>query len=202
MSVVSPSLNWREILALWGTPRPSEAPASVPEPLRAFWEAGGATALSNQNRFQAPEDDDGWTVFYVENQSCCWWAYRTQDQDADPQVYIGDRDHATYTAVGCRLDGFLTSAAFLEAVFGAPAGRAGECHPDRLDELLALERVELAHLGWVAIPTWHYRGSDVIAIADVVHPESAFAFIGARSEEALRDLDHRLSASPDWHPTS
>ena len=80
--------------------------------------------------------------------------------------------------------------------------RKGECHPDRLDELLALERVKLAHLGWVAIPTWHYRGSDVIAIADVVHPESAFAFIGARSEDALRDLDHRLGASPDWHPTS
>jgi hypothetical protein len=79
-----------------------------------------------QNRFQAPVDENGWSVFYVENQHVCTWAYRTDDPDTDPHVYVRVRDRqassSSYVPVGCRLDAFLSAAAVTEAVFGPRSG--------------------------------------------------------------------------------
>jgi hypothetical protein len=66
-------------------------PRDVPSPLADFWVAGGARALSRQNRFQAPVDEDGYGVVYVENQRVCMWAYRTDDAAKDPEVFVRDR---------------------------------------------------------------------------------------------------------------
>ena len=65
---------WRDLLADWCSPRAGDAPAGTPSPLADFLRAGGAAELSNQNRFHAPADKDGWSVFYVENQGVCTWA--------------------------------------------------------------------------------------------------------------------------------
>src|SRR5262245_9556358 len=128
------TVTWRYLLDRWCKPRPAPAPPGLAAPLAAFLAAGGRAAFSNQNTFWPPEIEDGWLVFYVECQGCCKWAYRADDQDADPHVYVREIG-GEYAPVGCRLDAFLSAAALTEAVFGSPSGRSGECDTDRLDDL-------------------------------------------------------------------
>jgi hypothetical protein len=194
---MSATLSWREVLAQWCEPRPAIAPAPAPAPLAAFLGAGGAAALSFQNRFQAPVDEHGWSVFYVENQGVCHWAYRTDDQDADPDVYVCETG-GDHVGVGCRLDAFLSAAAVTEAVMGAEIPRAGEGPADDLDRLLGLERVELPHLGWPLVQARYYNGPDVLAFAHLVTDDWAYVFVGAQSSGAIREIDLRLRSSPDW----
>jgi hypothetical protein len=162
--------------------------------LAAFLGAGGAVALSSQNRFQAPVDERGWSVFYVENQGVCSWAYRTDDQDSDPHVHVCEAG-GDHVGVGCRLDAFLSAAAVTEAVMGADIARAGEGPANELDRLLGLERVELPHLGWPLVEARYYCGPDVLAFAHLVTDDWAYLFVGARSSEALREIDR---SSSDW----
>jgi hypothetical protein len=107
--------TWRDVLAEWCVPRASFAPVEAPAPLAEFLNAGGAAALYNQNRFQAPTDEGRWSVFYVESQHVCKWAYRTGDPDPDPQVHVREDQAETYVPVGCGLDAFLSAAAVVEA---------------------------------------------------------------------------------------
>ena len=190
--------TWRDVLAEWCVPRASFAPVHVPVPLAEFLVAGGAEALSNQNRFKAPVDEDGWSVFYVENQHVCTWAYRTGDPDEDPEVHV--REDGPYAPVGCRLDAFLTAAAVFEAVFGAQVWRSGSCPPSSLDQLLGLAQLPLPDLGWPAVSYAYYRGPGVLAHAHF-DEYVAWVFVGGRQPEALRDVDERLRNSSDWECT-
>jgi hypothetical protein len=185
------------VLAEWCVPRATSDPVRAAAPLAEFLTAGGAAALYNQNRFQAPVDEDGWSVFYVENQHVCTWAYRTDDPDPDPQVHVREDQADAYVPVGCRLDAFLSAAAVVEAVFGAPVWRAGSCPPSRVDELLGLPRLPLPGLGWPEVSYAYHRGPGVIAHTHLGDHE-AWVFVGAREPEALRDMDERLRTSPDW----
>ena len=91
---MSSSLTWRDLLNGWCESTREGKRIAGPRPLAEFWLAGGAAALSRQNRFQVPEDDGGFSVFYVENQRVCMWAYRSDDTSDDPAVYV--REHAAY----------------------------------------------------------------------------------------------------------
>ena len=131
-------LTWRELISEWCDGPRRAAPADVPRSRGDFWVAGGATALSLQNRFQAPADEDGYSVFYVENQHVCAWAYRTGDLSQDPAVYVREpqASNPKWVAVGCRLDAFLTAASVIEIALGAPIGRAAEGPTRHADEVL------------------------------------------------------------------
>ena len=157
--------------------------------------------MSNQNRFQAPVDEGGWSVFYAENQHACTWAYRTGDPDPDPQVHVHEDRADAYVPVGCGLDAFLSAAAVVEAVFGAPVGRAGNCPPASLDELLGLPRLPLPSLGWPAVSHVYHRGPGVLAYSHA-DDHVAWVFVGAREPEALGGIDERLKTSADWEYTA
>ena len=85
---MSSRLTWRDLLSDWCENARRGERIAGPPPLVEFWLAGGAAALSRQNRFQVPEDHGGFSVFYVENQHVCTWAYRTDDASDDPAVYV------------------------------------------------------------------------------------------------------------------
>jgi hypothetical protein len=193
-------VSWREVVNDWCDRSTDAAPDGTPRPLADFWAAGGAAALSRQNRFQSPADEDGYSVFYVENQGVCAWAYRSDDAAPDPEVHVRDchAADAHWAPVGCRLDAFLSAAAVIEIVLGAPFGRAAEGPTDDTDRILGLDRVRLPELGWPpGVRTSYYTGPDLLAFAQAEEGYS-FAFVGARNPDALRDMDQRIDASPSW----
>lgn len=200
---MSTRLTWREVISEWCEEARGAAPTGVPKPLAEFCEAGGAAVLSRQNRFQVPVNEDGWSVFYVENQYVCTWAYRTGDAAEDPEVHVRDHQasNPTYVPVGCRLDAFLSAAAVIELTFAAPFGHGAEGPTRDVNEILGLDRVDLPELGWPAgVTTSYYRGPDLLAFAQDEKGYS-FAFIGARSAEALREIDERIATNSYWDPT-
>jgi hypothetical protein len=194
-------LDWRDVLTNWCTPRETAAPAGVPVAYREFLAAGGRSALSCQNRFVVPQADGDWMIFYVECQAVCRWAYRADDSDPDPQVYIADAGDTTFRPVGLRLDAFLSAAGTQEAVVAAPFGRSGSCHPDDLDPLIGQPRMPVPHLGWPECEVVHYAGPDVLAFAHVVQDDLAFAFIAGRTREALAAFDARSTKTSSWEST-
>ena len=196
--------TWREVISDWCDGGRRAAPAVVPGPLEEFWLAGGAQALSRQNRFQVPADEDGYSVFYVENQHVCEWAYRTGDLSQDPAVFVRELgpSNPEWVAVGCRLDAFLTAASVIEIALGAPIGRGAEGPVRSLDEVLRLDRVQLPELGWPpGVTTSYYAGSDLLAFAHDVGGGHAYAYVGARQPAALHAIEDRVGASPDWELT-
>ncbi len=193
-------LTWRDVVNDWCGAAGGAAPGDAPRPLADFWAAGGAAALSQQNRFHAPADEDGYSVFYVENQHVCTWAYRTDDAARDPEVYVRDCQAANpdWVPVNCRLDAFLSAAAVIEIVLGAPIARAAEGPTRYADQILGLDRLQLPHLGWPpGVTTSYYKGPDLLAFAQD-EEGYAFAFVGARHPDALHELDERIDTSPYW----
>lgn len=189
-------LTWREVLSDWCPGPRRTAPTDVPGTLGEFWVAGGARALSLQNRFQLPADADGYSVFYVENQHVCEWAYRSADVSDDPAVYVREPP-ASWVAVGCRLDAFLTAAAVIEIGLGARFGRSAEGPARELDDVLGLDRVQLPELGWPpGVSTSYYKGPDLLAFAQDIGGGHAYVYIGSRHPAALREIDDRINASP------
>ena len=192
---MSAGFTWREVINDLCEGAHGAAPKGWPKPLGDFWEAGGAAALSRQNQFQAPEGEDGYSVFYVENQDVCRWAYRTGDAAEDPDVQA---PNFGWVPVGCRLSAFLSAAAVTEIALGAPSGRAAEGPTRYADEVIGLDCVQLPELGWPrGVTTSYYKGPDVLAFAQNEDGYS-FAFVGARRVEALREIDERIEASPYW----
>jgi hypothetical protein len=99
---------------------------------------------------------------------------------------------------GSRLDAFLSAAAVIEIVFGAPIGRPAEAPTRDVDEVLGLDRVQLPELGWPrGVTTSYCKGRDLLAFAQD-EEGYAFAFIGARHPDALDKLDERIETSPHW----
>jgi hypothetical protein len=127
-------------------------------------------------------------------------AYRTDDAAKDPEVFVRDRQasNAALVPVGCRLDAFLSAAAVIEIVFGAPIGRAAEGPTRYVDEVLGLDRVQLPEFGWPrGVTTSYFKGPDLLAFAQD-EEGYAFAFIGAMHPDALDELDERIATSPHW----
>ena len=117
-------------------------------------------------------------------------AYRTDDAARDPEVYVRDCQAANpdWVPVNCRLDAFLSAAAVIEIVLGAPIARAAEGPTRYADLILGLDRVQLPHLGWPrGVATSYYKGRDLLAFA---HDQEGydFAFVGARHPDALHEL--------------
>ena len=181
-------MHWRDVLAGWSSPSAAVAPRGVPTVLAEFFAAGGRR-VSSQNTFRDPLDDAGWQVFYIEAQGVCRWAYRSDEPD--PEIHI--REDGPYRRIGCRMDDFLSAAALLEAVMGAPAWRAAEGPEEEADALVALPRLDLPHLGWPEGPVTYYGAADVLAYA-----QSGFVFIGAHVDAALRHIDARIEHDPRW----
>lgn len=178
----------RDILADWSSPSDAVAPPDVPTVLAEFFAAGGRR-ISSQNTFRDPLDDAGWQVFYIEAQGVCRWAYR--GDEPDPEINV--REDGPYRPIGCRLDAFLSAAALLEAVMGAPAWRAAEGPESATDFLVALPQLDLPHLGWPKGPITYYGDGGVLA-----HAQAGFVFIGAHDDAALQNIDARIKHDPRW----
>ena len=89
--------------------------------------------MNAQDRFVAPESLDvtgGYMVFRIENQGCASWSVRTNDDSADPMVWIKIGD-SEWRAAGDPVSSFVVHAALSEGVLAprhaanAPIG-AGE----------------------------------------------------------------------------
>ena len=153
-----------------------------------------------QNRLLSPSElergADGRTVFYVENQGVCRWAFL--DDGDDPSVEVSLEDGG-WLRQGERLSGFLLQVAMAEALFEGFgfAAWSNAIDPATADAALApIPALPLGEWTWPAGGTRFHASKDAIAFRQPAGSDVAVWILArkARAVAHLRDL-----ASDDWH---
>jgi hypothetical protein len=142
----------------------------LPPPLRAWLRLGGRRTgvLSGQNQLlrllELVPDEEGYLLFWTENQGCYLWATRLDAED--PQVYGRESAEGPWTPEGMSLSEFLLQMAVFEAIMSAPYGASapGAAEATVQQALSPLTALPLPPWRWPSFPTQFHAGEDVLAM--------------------------------------
>jgi hypothetical protein len=185
----------------------------LPPPLDRIYKAfGGAPSAFLLNRLLAPSeivDEDGFTVFYVEEQAVYLWAISSAAlDDDDPPVWC--RENAPgkpWIEESPALSVFMVQMVVMSAALDGPHGAAAAwLSPQETDRVLApLQRLGLPPWHWPGDPARWYAGDDSVAFTcpnlapgDDGEPHLS-VWVSALTEEAIRFTEPHLSDAWDYY---
>jgi hypothetical protein len=186
----------------------------MPELLRDYYlELGAHRALNfTQDQLVKPEDleryrQDGYLIFYTENQEVYWWAIREDDFGCgDPPVHLGapvrreGRLEVEWEDAGISLSGFLHAQALMQAAFSL------ECSSEEFsfisEEDASLIRKRFLSKG--AFPLWEglefFGNRDDCVIMVMKNGDRYNLLYSSKSEEGFAEMDEALnSLGQRWH---
>ena len=181
--------------------------------MRDFYEyAGSASALFQINRLLAPEEvtvEDGYRVFYVEEQGVYSWAIAASDLDIDdPPVWCRENEPGEPWVVDSPSTSlFLLQMVVMSAALSGPhAAAASWLSEEETDRVLAgLEQLPWPPWHWPGYPARWYAGDETVAFTspnrapdDAGRPYRS-VWISATSEEAIRPIEPHLSDAWDHY---
>lgn len=188
--------------------RPRGVPAVDPDLPRAVRRVQAAfPAGFLVNRLVAPRDEDGSTIFYVEEQGVWLWAIATEELEADdPPVWGRENEPGrSWQREAPDLSTFIVQMAVLSAAMTAPhsasAGWLAATEAERA--LTPLVDLELPSWRWPGDPVRWYAGDDAVAFTCPNHypgdedDPHVSLWLGAISAEGVRFVEPHLSDAWD-----
>jgi hypothetical protein len=158
---------------------------------------------------QAMRQEDGFTVFYVEEQAVWLWAIAEQDLDADDPPVWGRENQpgAQWGIEAPDVSTFLVQMALFSAALTAPHGAAaGWLAATEAEQVLApLVELALPPWQWPGDPVRWYAGDASVALTcPNRHPGDAddphvSLWIGSLTETAVRFVEPHLSDAWDYY---
>ena len=197
----------------YGSPpvEPTPVEGALPLALRRWYGCVQAWGdpLTRQNYMIAAKDlveDDGYVVFYVENQNVCEWAFRVGDED--PEVFDREcRSNQPWEPIGERLEDFLFHVAAFETVFSQWCINWLDLDAAQVQSVVSPMRLlATTTWGWPGPNTSFYRQDGVLAMAAANQPVDApvtedsrwLLFVGCRSQDDLDAFDRPGLPEPDY----
>jgi hypothetical protein len=184
----------RRFVERWsGTDEDAAALPAMPSPLAALHRLTRANPrIVCQNQLVAPDrliDVEGRTVFYVENQGVCAWAFETASGD-DPPVWFHINDHReSWQREREPLSGFLIQLAIFESIWISSFGAAAGSLPiESADQLRArFDPLPLAPWSW-GPTTFYARDGALLTLME--NGDDAFTVqVAALHPDALTFID-------------
>jgi hypothetical protein len=198
------------------TPGPQpQLPGSdrLPTALQPFYETfGTAPSAFLVNRLLEPDElgvDDGFTVFYVEEQAVWLWGIATdQLLVQDPPVWSRENEPGVpWVQDAPSVSVFLVQMVVMSAALHGPHGAAAAwlSEEDTVGALAPLRQLDLPPWHWPGDPARWYAGDDAAAFTC---PNGAPAdgedshrsvWVSALSEDGVRVLEPHLSDAWDYY---
>ena len=209
---------FRGFMVRWHGVAPGERDAlpgtdRLPPSLRRVYEAfGAAPAAFLLNHLVAPADigeDDGFTIFYVEEQAVYLWGVANGDLDADdPPVWCRENESAKpWVKESPSVSVFMVQMVVMSAALGGPHGAAAAwLSPQETERVLApLQRLDLPHWHWPGDPARWYAGDDAVAFTcPNLAPEHdgepyLSVWVSSLTQEGIRFIEPHLSDAWDYY---
>ncbi len=189
------------------------AQARLPRALRDFYEyAGCAPSVFPINRLLTPEEvavEDGYHVFYVEEQAVYLWAIAASDlAEDDPPVWCRENEPSEPWVVDSPSTSlFLLQMVVMSAAMSGPhVAVASWLSQKETDRALApLEHLPWPPWRWPGHPARWYAGDETVAFtcpnraAGDAESPCLSVWVSATSEEAIRTLEPHLSDAWDYY---
>lgn len=185
----------------------------LPAVLRRFYEAfGTAPEAFLVNRLLVPADiadDDGFCVFYVEEQAVYLWAIATADLGADdPPVWCRENEPGKpWVQESPSVSVFLLQMVVMSAALNGPHGAcAAWLAPDKTRAVLAsLLQLDLPPWHWPGHPARWYAGEHSVAFTcpniaagdDALHHLSVW--VGSLTEDGVGFVEPHLSEAWEYY---
>ena len=187
--------------------------ARLPAALRDFYRSFGPAADAwFVNRLLSPADvreDDGFAVFYVEEQGVCVWGIAKGDLPAeDPPVWCRENGPGKpWVPDAPSVSVFLVQIVVMSAALNGPHGAAAAwLTTAEAERVLAhLELLDLPPWHWPAHPTQWYAGGEAVAFTcpNVAPGEGGDAhlsvWVGALSEGGVRFIEPYVSDAWEYY---
>lgn len=180
---------------------------AIPYPLRWWYRLAGRRKeiMSGQNILLEPSkleiNNDGFLVFYGENQWCYEWA--TEPAGDDPAVYGRESDSDPFTSEGMQLSEHLILACLFEAImchspYGASSAWLDE---DRLREITeTIPPIPIGSWGWASTRFYSKNGAFMFSMDNGTFDgnKGYSVWIGAKTEHPLQFLKPYLDDSWEY----
>ncbi len=185
----------------------------LPAALKRFHTSYGLAADAFVvNQLLPPADvaeDDGVTVFYIEEQAVYLWGVATEDLAADdPPVHCRENEPGKpWIRESPSVSVFLLQMLVMSAALNGPHGAAAAwLSPQAAERVLApLARLDLPPWHWPGLPARWYAGDDAVAFTapnpspdDDGHPHLS-VWIGSRTEDAVKFVEPHLDDAWDYY---
>jgi hypothetical protein len=195
------------------SPGQLEAPEFFPEVLRRFYARYGAPASAFLvNRLLPPAEvgeDDGFVVFYVEEQAVYLWAIATEDLELeDPPVWCRENEPGKpWVQDAPNVSVFLVQMLVMSAALNGPHGAAAAwLSPDETERVLApLRQLDLPPWHWPGHPARWYAGDDTVAFTcpnhapgDTDDPHLS-VWVSSLTVDGVRFIEPCLSDAWDYY---
>jgi hypothetical protein len=206
---------FQAFMARWHGTAPGEhgALTGLPASLRPVYEAfGTAPAEFLLNRLLAPGDifeEDGFTVFYVEEQAVYLWGVANEDlDDDDPPVWCRENDAGKpWVTESPSMSVFMVQMVVMSAALDGPHSAAAAWLPPQETErvLAPLQRLDLPPWHWPGDPARWFAGDDAVAFTcpnlapDQVGDPHLSVWVSALTEDGIRFIEPHLSDAWDYY---
>jgi hypothetical protein len=196
-----------------GEPLALPRDARLPAVLKGFYESFGTAAETFLiNRLLSPaemEQENGFCVFYVEEQGVYLWGIAVDDLDADdPPIWCRENEPGKWWVKDAPSTSvFLLQMLVMSAALNGPhAATAAWLSPEEVLRVLSpLATLDLPPWHWPAHPARWYAGDDVVAFTcpnvapgNEANPDLS-VWVGALTEQALYFIEPHLSNAWDYY---
>jgi hypothetical protein len=186
----------------------------LPAVLRRFYQAYGTAADAFLvNRLLPPAEvraDDGFIVFYVEEQAVYLWGIAAGDlATEDPPVWCRENDPGKpWVQDAPSISVFLVQMLVMSAALNGPhAATAAWLTPDEAERVLAaLQRLELPPWHWPGPGAQWYAGDEAVAFVapnvapgDVEESPHVSVWVSSLTEDGIEFIEPHLSEAWDYY---